>query len=799
VKTKFIELRKDILMFKIFKSREAKAVFSGTIAFLLVFSMMAASVAAVTPAVEMPEIEYATTVSAEALVADVDMRHRVLSGDFGGGSPELDDGLAEAISAVKRYFSIDEKRFTQFNWHYWPGDGFYSPDSWYLSWNSNDWNAQISAQITSGGILLHYYRYEWSPDFNARNIKLAEITKAAAERRANTFMRRVLGDDASRYRLSEHHLGFPSDRHNLNYVLTHEGYDHPNYNISVSIDKMTGEIVGFGRGGHMFFHDLSEDILEYQDSSATISQEQAMQAYLEHIGLELVYTSWYDWQTRRINVRPVYRLKNNWDQFISAVDGSLVTIDFNIHPVGAAPMTGGAMSNVAMESSANDGAARVSFSGVEQAAIDSAGDFITADEAVRAVIKAFDLGIDDLSGYSVSTHLNSDHINRNQYIWNVSLSGWSEARSEWYSGSVDARNGNIIHFWQSVSEHTFFDDGSGRMMRGFVEPEFIYTYEQAKEIVLSKVKELSPHDLDENFEFIDGSNNRSPIMPLDAKSSHYGFTFVRKVNGIQFADNAIYVGFNNMSGKIESYSFTWYEDARFPRLSGVITPEAALASIVDFSDYTIRYMSNGMTEGGKINVSLIYSFNYFVMVDPFTGGWLNWNFDEMAKGDASLPDYQDLDGHWSKDIVNTLADNGIYVWGGDAFEPDKYITRGEFLNYLRFYTHSSWMFTSLDSSIFINPHAYNLNNIADPNAGNIITKQEMAKIICEVAGYGELAKHHRIFVYPFDEDESDAAYRGYITILKAFGIIEGDSFDAKANLTRAEAASIIYNIIMSFQ
>ena len=171
---------------------------------------------------------------------------------------------------------------------------------------------------------------------------------------------------------------------------------------------------------------------------------------------------------------------------------------------------------------------------------------------------------------------------------------------------------------------------------------------------------------------------------------------------------------------------------------------------------------------------------------------------EMEKPDYIAPDYQDLDGHWCKDIVNTLTDNGIYVWGGDKFEPTKGITKGELLEYLRFYSNNSWTFTRMESSIFVDSR---VNFYNDTDMDKVLTRQEAMKIICELAGYGEIGKHYEIFIYPFKDVECDKEYKGYISIMKTLGIIHGDgndNFNAFKTLTRAEAAAIVYNIIMSY-
>jgi hypothetical protein len=208
-----------------------------------------------------------------------------------------------------------------------------------------------------------------------------------------------------------------------------------------------------------------------------------------------------------------------------------------------------------------------------------------------------------------------------------------------------------------------------------------------------------------------------------------------------------------------------------------------------------------LTGNDKINADLVYRFDSNVAVDSFTGKCIDWNFEELKKPEPE-PDYIDLKGHWSEKTVNSLTDNGIYVWSGEKFEPDKQITKGELQDYFKFYTNN-YYFNEISPSIFVNSSAYFRAMINEPakDLDKALTKQEAAKIICEIAGYGELAKHSEIFVYPFADGKCDEQYKGYIAILKVFGLISGDkdgNFNATEILTRAGAAEIVYNIIMAY-
>ena len=797
-----------------FKSQKLKAVLSAATAFVLIASIMAvsliiASAAPVLPPGVDPTENYIG-------VSDSDYLPAPTNYDMAQKAGNLDEKMEKALTAAKKAIKIDEKTYPVFNYSYYP-DISGEIESWYFTWSSTDSGKNINISVSGNGKVISYGKYEYNEQTQRKYIKLAEISKPKAKSNANDFLRKVLGDEFKNYKLSNQYLGglylgFPSDRYILTYVLNKNGYDYTEFSINVEIDKITGEVLRFSRYDYNRLYDTNENNFNYQDASKVITKEEALKSYLDKIGLELVYTSQFDWQTKKLTVKPVYRLSNNYSDYISAVNGELITINNEFGAVPTNEAIAESSARAMKYGVAADSAGVVSFTEAEIKEIENLKNYITADKAIEIMIKAFGLELGDISEYYKNTNLNVDYINQKQYCWSIYLYKDSENLYENYSATIDARNGNIISYSNYSRSPVYYDYGS----KTKTEPEYIYTYEQAKKIVIEKIKELSPYDIDKNFELVENrtvaqekqiakvnsAGGKDGLASKENKDAYYYFNFIRTVNGIKFDSNSLNVNFDNTTGKITFYNISWYENAKFPKLTNIISPEKALERIADFADYKIYYASNGITDDGKINAVLIYMFDNSVMVDPFTGDWLDWNFEELKKPEPQ-PDYKDLDGHKDEKIIKILADNGIYVWGGEAFEPEKYITKGELLDYLKFYTYNYYYFAEIPSSIFVNSYAYfrDINNAQDKDSDKILTKQEAAKIICELAGYGELGKHSEVFVYPFNDGKCDEQYKGYIAILKVFGLISGDekgNFNATENLTRAGAAEIVYNIIMAY-
>ena len=76
-----------------------------------------------------------------------------------------------------------------------------------------------------------------------------------------------------------------------------------------------------------------------------------------------------------------------------------------------------------------------------------------------------------------------------------------------------------------------------------------------------------------------------------------------------------------------------------------------------------------------------------------------------------------------------------------------------------------------------------------------MTRENAAIMLIEAMGAGNYAKYNDIYVQPFADVTEN---KGYIGILAAMGVLSGDengNFNPKRELTRAEAAIVIYNYL----
>jgi len=78
-----------------------------------------------------------------------------------------------------------------------------------------------------------------------------------------------------------------------------------------------------------------------------------------------------------------------------------------------------------------------------------------------------------------------------------------------------------------------------------------------------------------------------------------------------------------------------------------------------------------------------------------------------------------------------------------------------------------------------------------------VTRQDAAKFAIRFLGLDKAAKDGDIFKNVFN-DQITGGYLGYAAIAKSLGIMRGDpkgNFNGTRDLTRAEAAAIIFNLL----
>ncbi|UFJ41549.1 S-layer homology domain-containing protein [Brevibacillus humidisoli] len=197
-------------------------------------------------------------------------------------------------------------------------------------------------------------------------------------------------------------------------------------------------------------------------------------------------------------------------------------------------------------------------------------------------------------------------------------------------------------------------------------------------------------------------------------------------------------------------------------------------------------------------------------VDAVSGKW--HTLAELNKKQQP----QDIEDHPAQEALQFAVDqNYLQVQDGQV-GPDKQVTRGEFAAMLARLSHSYplhrrladrdeeaeklYRFSDLDQS---HPHYAAIQQIAQlglvPDDGRFepdrpITRIEASEMVLRLIGYGSLIEQPEIFTRLYDDVSEEQ--QAIAALAKALGLWgnEGSSFQPDAPLTRAAAATMVYQV-----
>lgn len=163
-----------------------------------------------------------------------------------------------------------------------------------------------------------------------------------------------------------------------------------------------------------------------------------------------------------------------------------------------------------------------------------------------------------------------------------------------------------------------------------------YSYSQAKEIALKKIKEIFP----EEFKQIRVDEN---TISTSGYNGEYYFSFTRENQGILFKENYISARVDGQTGVIESINIDWDSDAKFPSTEEAIGSKKAEDIFIDGIEFDLRYKQyrnkyRYQDEDNNKNIKLIYDLmvNKGSYIDALTGKFIYNNKDEKKNKEIEL-------------------------------------------------------------------------------------------------------------------------------------------------------------------
>ncbi len=662
------------------------------------------------------------------------------------GADEDGKGLEQSITEVKNIITVpdDYSNFSSSSTERDTSSG--KIKVWRLDWKQKDGgDGSISASVGEDGFLYEYNKYSENETSNS----LAKVTKDNAQAVAEEFLKKAIPDYYGQLKIVDSNLNISSTQ---DYDFVYQGFINEvpvNFgNINIGVNKYTGEI-NYYNG-----ENLDTKGIQYPSIDGVIEQAAAQKAYIEKIGVDLKYYSYYDYSQKKMKIFAGYSMGGNGDNAIDAKTGQAVSLYRENHLYNIKDSVSGANADNSIA------VMNEKLTEEETAEVNNVADLITKEKAESILRETFDIITSNMK--VKNTSLNKRTMD-NKYIWNISFDG--------AYGEVDAKSGEII------SMHCYTGDNTKTINISKTEGQNI-AEDFLKKIASDKFSQTKYEDVKRSIFKI------GVVQP----EKTFSFNFMRQVNGIEFSSNSLQVEVDNASGKIAGYSNNWYDDISFPDVTKAMSKEAAFEKIKQLSNFTLQY-----AKLDKDKIGLVYNFkdiNENYIIDPVSGVRLDFS-GEVYKTNK-LPEYTDISGHWCEKAVKELLDNGYYL-DGDKFNPDMSITQGDFLKYL---------YSTVKSSYNTDDEFYDMlikngiikNEKKSPNSP--VTNADAAKFVIRYLGYDKIAVHSEIFNNPFN-DTIEEKNKGYAAICYSLNIIKGTNgkFDESHNISNAEAATIIYNLI----
>ena len=263
-----------------------------------------------------------------------------------------------------------------------------------------------------------------------------------------------------------------------------------------------------------------------------------------------------------------------------------------------------------------------------------------------------------------------------------------------------------------------------------------------------------------------------------------GARYPRLVNGVKYINNYLEADYDIRRGVISGFSQVWDDDtSSFTDPAKAIEPAAAQAK---------------MEELAPVHKIYVKSENAFKLC--YTSDGADTEIDavsgEKVKSRYSYDDpkeygYSDISGHWAENAIRAVAQYGAGL-PGEAYLPDKAITQGELVSMLsRVVGYGA---TDIDTAYRL---SYTFIHEDEKAPESKVLREDAFVYLIRLMGYEKIAAMD-IFIPGFtDGTDISPGKAGALAILRGSGIVEGDndSVRPKDDLTRAEAASLIYNYL----
>ncbi len=672
--------------------------------------------------------------------------------------------MQEILISVKERIT-DTSVFDEFTSNMYEDSG---KVGYYFNWNKSDDESYsyLSINVNSQGIITSYSYYDekiWYNDVEVPSID--KMSNDEALEKAKLLVKELnpdIYDSLVISKISDAESLF-SDEYTFNVQRYENGVPVYGNNGSVTVNAEADKIIRFSLN--------YETDINFTSKTDYITEEEAWKAFSEKQGVELVYQT--DYSDDEEKIRLVYLPVWEHSQYIDASGGEIKEIDYGYITT--------AMSNYSnvKEMAIEDSAAGERLTETEISELEDIEGLISKDDAQKAVRALEVLDLDDrMELISINSYVRGEEKERYYKLNfqfsdeenNLNLTGWA---------TVNARTGKLIS-WQSYKRNDVSNKNEKEIDRNVIEAA-----------AYDALKILAPeHFADDNkCEYVKDTDEES--------YNKQTVVYTRYVNELKFDEDTVNVTVNPENNKISSFNIS-YSEKEFPSPEGVFSKEEIQNKLSQMIEYELYYITLKSDKNSKFNDKAVLGYLCdelsYIKLDPFSGEWINKNDYEQE----SALVYDDISGHYAEEIINKLGKFRI-GFEGREFKPDEIITQEDYISLLvATFINRNPIVLKADNELsweFQYAQRYEFLKEDELNPQKPVTRENAAVYMIRALGIEEYANLSGIYNCMFPDAINNI---GSISILGAMKVFNGDengNFNPDKQLTRAEAAVVIYNYL----
>ena len=664
-------------------------------------------------------------------------------------SNETDKNIENAILTVKSKISIPEE-FNEFDSRINSNQGmkYYN-----LTWSSE--NGSVTVIINEKNDITSYrknsYDYDYSQDVKFPKFSDEEVKNIAKEwlSKINPDWMIQLPDENIDY---ENYSNIKENLKSIVFKRIINGLTFDSNNVSVTVNTQTGEI------DSMYSNWTYED--DFPDKENVISNYMALKIFKEKNPMEILYINDNDNENNAILV---YR-PTNPNYKINALTGNEFDEFQYLGYASNDELAEESLSDKLM-ASAGGAVPEPQLSPEEKENIDEYKNFLPEEE-LRKIAEGLE------NTYVKNSNFMEINYHEIQYFKDLSIHTAylyyknNEDNIDSYI-TLDAKTGELLSYTSSVysNEEKISDSIFNKNANDFI-------------------KKYAPNEY-----------SKVKVLNKESYSNDYKY-YIQYKDDIPYYSNTITVSVNRNDGKIKSFRKRWNNSIVFENLNNIISNTEAQNVFVNNSKLKLSYEL--AQDGYDYKTEPMYKYESYPNYILAKTGEVYGESSGYKEDDLKIyPD--DIENHYAKDIIKTLIDYDILTIGDDKkFRPDDYITNEEYINFISIFNQGVIPYPIEREFLFINMSMMNIK-IEEDKLNDLTTRSDSVYYMIKALGYEKSAEIKGIYKTGFeDENEISEDKIGYTAIAKGLGIIKGDEnnyFNPNQNLTRADAAIMIYNYL----